>query len=38
MNPAQQEIKANLETVVWDDTVEAYEVEKRISKWFFFFN
>lgn len=34
LNPAQQEIKANLETVVWDDTVEAYEVDKKISKWF----
>lgn len=34
LNPAQQEIKANLETVVWDDTVEAYEVDNKISDWF----
>ena len=34
LNPALQEDRENIKTVLWEDSIDAYEVDEKISDWF----
>lgn len=34
LNPSLQNGRENIKTMLWDDVIEAYEVDKKISDWF----